>query len=64
MEIQIEMSDSLLSDTVSKIEKVRKQIESEVHSLLGISAKVKLVEPNTVPRSEGKAKRVIDNRKI
>jgi phenylacetate-CoA ligase len=64
MEIHIEMSDKLYSDTVSKIENVKKAIESEVHSYLGIGAKVRLVEPNTIPRSEGKAKRVVDNRKI
>ena len=64
MEIHIEMSDALYSDTVSKIESVKKAIEAEIHSYLGIGAKVRLVEPNTIPRSEGKAKRVIDNRKI
>ena len=64
MEIHIEMSDRLYSDTVSKIEAVKKAIEAEIHSYLGIGAKVRLVEPNTIPRSEGKAKRVIDNRKI
>ena len=64
MEIHIEMSDFLYSDTVSKIESVKKTIEGEIHSYLGIGAKIKLVEPNTLPRSEGKAKRVIDKRII
>ena len=64
MQIQIEMTTSLYGDTVSAIEKVRRAIEAELHSMIGISAEVKLVEPNSLPRSEGKAKRVIDNRKI
>lgn len=64
MEIQIEVNENLFSDTVGNIENLRKKIESEIHSSLGIGAKVKLVEPMTIPRSEGKAKRVIDKRQI
>ncbi len=64
MEIHIEVSEKLFSDTVGNIESLRKRIEGEIHSFLGISATVKLVEPMAIPRSEGKAKRVIDKRQI
>lgn len=64
MEIHIEVNESLFSDTVGNIESLRKRIESEIHSNLGIGARVKLVEPMAIPRSEGKAKRVIDKRQI
>ena len=64
MEIHVEMNESLAADTVSKVEETRKRIESEVLSYCSVSTRVKLVEPNTVPRSEGKAVRVIDKRKI
>ena len=64
MEIHVEVNESISSDTVGSLEALRKKIESEIHSYLGISARVRLVEPNTVQRSEGKAVRVIDKRKI
>lgn len=64
MEIKIELNDRLLSDTVKDIEKFEKNIENDLQSTLNIHAKVSLVEPRSLPRSEGKAKRVIDNRKI
>ncbi len=63
LEIWVEMSRTLFSDEVRKIEAVRQKIKHDVQSLLGISAKIKLVEPRTIERSIGKAKRVIDNRK-
>lgn len=64
MEIQIEMNYSIFSDQVKKIESIERKVRHEIESTLGISAKIKLVEPNSIKRSEGKAKRVIDNRKI
>lgn len=62
-EIRVEMNESIFSDEVKKIEIIKKQIESELQSALGISVNVKLVAPNSLPRYEGKAKRIIDNRK-
>lgn len=62
-EIQIEMSESYFSDEVGKIQALRKQIEHEMTSNLGISATITLVSPNSLSRSEGKSKRIIDNRK-
>ena len=63
MEVQIEMTEDLFSDTVKQIETIENKIASAMQSVLNISAKIKLVEPKTLPRSQGKAVRVIDNRK-
>lgn len=62
MTIEIEMSDAFFSDEVKQIEKLEKKLNHEIASSLGVSAYVKLVEPNRIPRSEGKAKRVLDRR--
>ncbi len=62
MEVQIEVSESVFSDKVRTLEDIGAKIRSRLDSVLGISAKVRLVEPGTIARSEGKAKRVIDKR--
>lgn len=62
-EIQIEMSETFFSDEVRKIQTLAKRIDHDMTGMLGISAKITLVSPNTIFRSEGKAKRIIDNRK-
>jgi phenylacetate-CoA ligase len=64
MEVQVEVSENIFSDEVKVLEGLSKRIEREIKDLLGISCKIKLVEPKTIQRSEGKAKRVIDNRKL
>lgn len=64
IEIDVEVGENMISDTVGSLESLKKRIEQELNSYIGISAIVKLVEPHTIPRSEGKAVRVIDNRKI
>lgn len=64
MTIEVEMSDNFHYDSVKEIEKLEKKINSEIASALGVSGNVKLVEPGKVPRSEGKAKRVIDRREL
>lgn len=64
MEVCIEMSPQMFSDSVKGLEGTEAKIEAALHTTLGLSAKVRLVEPNSIPRSEGKAKRVIDKRKI
>ncbi len=63
LEVQVEVSAKMFSDKVRGLEDLERKIKHRVESLLGISAKIKLVEPNTIPRSEGKAKRVVDRRK-
>ncbi len=64
LEVLVEVSDKMFSDEVRKLEEVEKKLRHEIASVLGISAKIKLVEPKTIPRSEGKATRVIDKRKL
>ena len=64
LEVQVEMTEDMFSDTVSHIENVRKYITDQIKSVVGIASKVVLVAPKSIPRSEGKAKRVIDNRKL
>ncbi len=64
LEIQVEMTQALFSDKVRNIEDLERNIRKEIEHTLGLSAKVKLVEPKTIARSEGKAKRIIDNRKF
>lgn len=64
MEVQVELTEEFYSDKVSEIEKIRETIKNQIKSDVGISAKIKLVPPKSIPRSEGKAKRIIDNRNI
>lgn len=63
-EVQVEMNEQHFSDTVSTIHAMEKELAEHLKSLLGIAVKVRLVSPNSIARSEGKAKRVIDKRKI
>ncbi len=62
--VNVEMSEHLFHDDVMSIEKVEKNITEQLRSMLGIGPKVHLVNPKSITRSEGKAKRVIDNRKL
>jgi phenylacetate-CoA ligase len=64
LEIWVEMTAGMFSDEVKRIEDIERKIRNQIESTLGINAKVKLVEPKSIERSEGKAKRVIDKRKI
>lgn len=60
----VEVQEQFFSDEVRELEALRKKITDRIQSTLGISIRVKLVEPKTIERTAGKAKRVIDNRKI
>lgn len=64
IEVQVEVSENMFSDEVKVLENLSRRIQNEIKDLLGVSCTVKLVEPKTIQRSEGKAKRVIDNRKL
>jgi phenylacetate-CoA ligase len=64
LEIWVEVSEGLFSDEVRRLEDLEHKIRHAIESTLGISARIKLVEPKTIPRSEGKAKRVIDRREV
>jgi phenylacetate-CoA ligase len=63
LEVQVEMTEGLFSDEVKKLEALARRIESDIKDYFGVTAKVKLVEPKSIQRSEGKAQRVIDKRK-
>lgn len=62
--VMVEVQDQFFSDEVKKLEALQKKITHKIQGTLGISVKVKLVEPKTIERSAGKSKRVIDNRKL
>ena len=64
IEVQVEISDEVFSDTVKGLTKKERELEAALKSLLGIAAKVKLLAPGTIARSTGKAVRVIDKRKL
>ncbi len=64
IEINVEMTPELFSDTINTIEIRERQITEAMKSMLGIYAKVSIVEPKSIIRSEGKAVRVIDKRKL
>jgi len=62
LEVQVEVDESLFSDEVKILQALSSLIEKQIKEMLGVTCKVRLVEPRTIARSEGKAKRVIDNR--
>ena len=64
LEVQVEMNESMFGDTVRSLESIEHRISAALQSTLNIVAKVRLLEPKSLPRSEGKAKRVIDKRKL
>jgi phenylacetate-CoA ligase len=64
VEVMVEVNEKLFSDEVKVLDDLRKRISDRFRSVLGISATITLVEPLTIARSEGKAVRVVDKRKI
>ncbi|MBC8209252.1 MAG: phenylacetate--CoA ligase [Desulfobulbaceae bacterium] len=64
MAVDVEVSEQLFSDEVRQLENLTRKIQTDIKDLLGVTCKVRLVEPRSIQRSEGKAQRVIDNRKI
>ncbi len=64
LEVQVEVTEDTFSDTVTGMERLTREIQEKLKSVIGLSARIKLVAPKTIPRSEGKAKRIIDNRKL
>lgn len=63
LELHVEVEQQFFQDKISELQKLTKKIQSNIESTIGLSVAVKLVEPKTIERSEGKAKRVIDKRK-
>ncbi len=62
LEVKVEIDEKNWSDSIRVLEGIRKRIEVNIKSMLGITAIIKLVEPNSIQRSEGKAQRIIDLR--
>ncbi len=65
LEVQIEVThENFRTGSVKHLENLAKAIKTKLESVLSISAKITLVEPNTLPRTDGKAKHVIDKRQL
>jgi len=62
LEIKVEIKPEAFSDNIRELEALRKRVFAAVKQIIGLSPKITLVEPGSLPRSEGKIKRVIDNR--
>jgi len=62
LEVQVEVNESIFTDEIKGLERLARRVEEDIKDLLGVSCKVRLVEPKTIQRSEGKAKRVLDKR--
>jgi phenylacetate-CoA ligase len=64
LEVQVEVSEKIFSDEIRELQKLEKRITKDIKDYLGVTTKVKLVEPKSLQRYEGKAQRVIDKREI
>ena len=62
LEVQVEVGEHIFSDEIKQLQALKTKIKDEIESVLALVVEVKLVEPKTIERSMGKAKRVIDNR--
>ncbi|WP_319466627.1 phenylacetate--CoA ligase [uncultured Pseudodesulfovibrio sp.] len=63
LEIQVEVNESIFSDEIKNLQRVETKVMKNIKEFLGVTAKVKLVNPKEIERSVGKAKRIIDKRK-
>ena len=62
LEVRVEIADAGLLDSYANLEALRKKVNHNLKTVLGIDTKVSLVEPKSIERTAGKAKRIIDNR--
>lgn len=62
MEVQVEVSQEIFSDKIGALRELQERLAQSIERVLGIRVHLRLVEPNTIVRSEGKARRVVDNR--
>lgn len=63
LEIQVELAEHAFSDEIRDIENLKARISHDMQSMLGVSAKITIVSPRSLPRSEGKSNRIVDRRK-
>lgn len=64
LEVQVELLPELVSDEVRKIEELRARVQKAIEQILGLGVTVRLMTPNSIERSEGKSKHIIDKRKL
>ncbi len=64
MEVRVEMAPELISDSVRSIQALEQKLRNSLQNTLGVAVTVRLVEPKSIGREEGKSKRIIDNRKL
>ncbi len=64
LEVQVEVNEKLFSDEIRHLQSLEKKIMGHIKEFLGVTAKITMVEPRTIARSEGKAQRIIDKRKL
>lgn len=64
LEVQIELAEGVFMDTISRLQELAKTVEKEIKDMIGVTCKVRIVEHKTIARSEGKAMRVLDKRKL
>ena len=64
LEIWVEVSEAVFSDEMRKMEALQQKVKEEIEGTLGIGARIKLVEPKSIARTKGKAKRVVDRREL
>jgi phenylacetate-CoA ligase len=64
MEVKVEVTPEVFSDEIRKLESLQHQLEASIENILGLRVKVTLVQPRSLARSEGKAKRVTDLRNV
>ncbi|MRR11827.1 phenylacetate--CoA ligase, partial [bacterium] len=62
--VLVEVNESMFSDAIKNLQTVERELEKNIRETLGVTTAVKLVEPKSIQRSEGKAVRVIDKRKL
>ncbi len=64
LEVQVELLPELVSDEVRHVEQLQKQVSRAIEQVIGLGVKLRLMSPGSIERSEGKSKRVVDNRKL
>lgn len=62
LEVRVEVSDTLFADEIRKLQMLENRLQKSIKEFLGVSAKVRLMEPRSIQRSEGKAQRIVDHR--
>ena len=62
LEVRVEVSDSLFADEIRKLQMLEGRLQKNIKEFLGVTARVRLMEPHSIQRSEGKAQRIVDNR--